>query len=123
MSPQSVKDQILRVIQDLPGDATVESAMERLYLLYKIEQGIGQADKGEVVSQEEAKRRMEQWLKQYRLNARWTTYRRSFCLRRAMPQNMPDWSTAACSWLLNDSRHFRDLAGSSQSGAVRMRES
>ncbi len=63
MSTQSVKDQILKAIQDLPDDATVESAMERLYLLYKIEQGIEQADQGQVVSQEEAKRRMEQWLK------------------------------------------------------------
>ena len=63
MSSQSVKGQILKAIQDLPDDATVELAMERLYVLYKIEQGIEQADRGEVVSQEEAKRRMEQWLK------------------------------------------------------------
>ena len=63
MSTQSVKDQILKAIQDLPDDATVESAMERLYLLYKIEQGIEQADRGQVVSQEEVKRCMEQWLK------------------------------------------------------------
>ncbi len=63
MSSQSVKGQILKAIQDLPDDATVESAMERLYVLYKIEQGIEQADRGQVVSQEEARRRMEQWLK------------------------------------------------------------
>ena len=63
MSTQSVKDPILKAIQDLPDDATVESAMERLYLLYKIEQGIEQADRGQVISQEEVKRRMEQWLK------------------------------------------------------------
>lgn len=63
MSTQSVKDQIIKAIQDLPDDATVESAMERLFVLYKIEQGIEQADRGQVVSQEEAKRRMEQWLK------------------------------------------------------------
>ncbi len=63
MSSQSVKDQILKAIQDLPDDTTVESAMERLYVLYTIEQGIEQADRGQVVSQEEAKRRMEQWLK------------------------------------------------------------
>ena len=62
MSNQSVKDQILKAIQDLPDDTTVESAMERLYVLYKIEQGIEQADRGQVVSQAEAKRRMEQWL-------------------------------------------------------------
>ncbi len=63
MSSQSVKDQILKAIQDLPDDTTVESAMERLYVLYKIEQGIEQADRGQVVSQAEARRRMEKWLK------------------------------------------------------------
>ena len=63
MGNQSVKRQILKAIQDLPDDATVESAMERLYVLYKIEQGIEQADRGQVISQEEARQRMEQWLK------------------------------------------------------------
>jgi hypothetical protein len=63
MSNQNTKGKILKAIQDLPDDATVESAMERLYLLYKIEQGIEQADHGQVVSQEAVKRRMEQWLK------------------------------------------------------------
>ncbi len=63
MSTQRAKDQILKAIQDLPDDSTVESAMERLYLIYKIDQGIEQADRGQVVSQEEVKRRMEQWLK------------------------------------------------------------
>ena len=63
MGSQSVKGQILKAIQDLPDDATVESAMERLYVLYKIEQGIEQADRGQVISQEEVMRRMEQWLK------------------------------------------------------------
>jgi predicted transcriptional regulator len=63
MSSHSVKDQILKAMHDLPDDATVESAMERLYILYKIEQGIEQADRGQVVSQDEVKRRMEQWLK------------------------------------------------------------
>lgn len=36
--------------------------MERLYLLYKIERGIAQADSGQKVSQEEARKRMAKWL-------------------------------------------------------------
>jgi len=54
---------MIKVIQELPEDATVEDAMERLYLLYKIERGIAQAEAGQKVSQEEARRRMAQWLK------------------------------------------------------------
>lgn len=57
------KRQILKVIEALPDDASVEDAIDRLYLLYKIERGIRQADRGEWVSQEEARRRMAKWLK------------------------------------------------------------
>ena len=40
----------------------MESKMEHLYLLYKIERGIVQADAGHKVSQEEARERMKRWL-------------------------------------------------------------
>ena len=56
------KQQILKVIEDLPDDASVEDAIDRLYLLYKIDKGIRQADRGELVSQDEARQRMAKWL-------------------------------------------------------------
>ena len=57
------KQEILKAIADLPDEANVEDALERLYLLYKVDKGIKQADAGELVSQDEARRRMAQWLK------------------------------------------------------------
>ncbi len=57
------KQQILKAIEQLPDDASVEDALERLYLLYKIERGLRQADRGELISQEEARQRMARWLK------------------------------------------------------------
>jgi len=57
------KQQILKAIEDLPDDATVEDALERLYLLYKVDKGIKQADSGELLSQEGARQRMARWLK------------------------------------------------------------
>ncbi len=57
------KRQILKAIEQLPDDASVEDALERLYLLYKIEKGVQQADRGELISQEEARQRMARWLK------------------------------------------------------------
>ena len=57
------KQQILKVIEGLPEDASVEDAIDRLYLLYKIERGLRQADCGELISQEEARQRMARWLK------------------------------------------------------------
>ncbi len=57
------KQQILKAIEDLPDDAKVEDALERLYLLYKIDRGIKQADAGELITQEKARQRMAKWLK------------------------------------------------------------
>lgn len=57
------KQQILKAIEEMPDDAGVEEAIDRLYLLYKIEKGLRQADRGELVSQEEARQRMARWLK------------------------------------------------------------
>ena len=55
----TTKAQMLKAIQELPDDAIVEDAMERLYFLYKVERGIAQADSGHKVSQEEARRLMQ----------------------------------------------------------------
>ena len=57
------KQQILKAIEELPEDAGVEDALDRLYLLYKIERGLRQADNGELISQEEVRQRMAKWLK------------------------------------------------------------
>ena len=54
----SVKEQILQVIQHLPDDVSVDEAIERLYLIRKIEIGIRQADAGDVMSHEEIKKQM-----------------------------------------------------------------
>jgi len=58
----TTKEQMLQAIRELPDEATVEDAMERLYLLYKVERGIAQADAGQKVPQEEARARMARWL-------------------------------------------------------------
>ena len=49
------KQQILKAIEDLPDDAGVEDALDRLYLLYKVERGLRQADQGELLTQEEVR--------------------------------------------------------------------
>ena len=54
---------VIQVVQDLPDDASVEDAMERLLLLAKIERSIQQADAGQTIPHAEAKHRMAKWLK------------------------------------------------------------
>ncbi len=51
--------QLLReAVERLPEDASVEDAMERLYFLAKVARGVDAADLGDVVSHEEARRRV-----------------------------------------------------------------
>ena len=57
--PQPSTKQLIRdVVEKLPADATVEDAMERLYLLAKIERGLAQADSGQTLSHEEVRARL-----------------------------------------------------------------
>jgi hypothetical protein len=56
MEAPQTKSDMVRVIQDLPEDATVEDAMERLYFLAKVERGLEQSE-GETISHEEIKAR------------------------------------------------------------------
>ena len=58
MPQPKTKERVLKAVRDLPENATVEDAMERLYFLAKIEEGERQADAGRTVSHEEAKRRI-----------------------------------------------------------------
>jgi predicted transcriptional regulator len=58
----SLKEQALRTIEKLPDDASLDELIDRLYLTFKIEHGIAQADAGEGISHEDARQRMAQWL-------------------------------------------------------------
>jgi predicted transcriptional regulator len=62
-SSMATKEEMMKVIQALPLDASVEDAIDSLYLLARIELGLEQADAGQTVSQEEARQRLAQWLR------------------------------------------------------------
>ena len=51
--------QLLRdAVERLPEDASVEDALERLYVLAKVARGVDAADRDDVVSHEEARQRV-----------------------------------------------------------------
>ncbi len=58
MPDTNVKDRLLDAVRQLPDDATVEDAMERLYFLAKVDEGLRQADAGDTMSHDEAQRRI-----------------------------------------------------------------
>jgi predicted transcriptional regulator len=59
----TTKEKIIQAVEELPANATIEDAMERLLFLAKIERGLKQADAGETISHMEVKERMAEWLK------------------------------------------------------------
>ena len=61
MSEPSVRDRVLRAVQEMPSDTTYEEVMERVYMIQKIERGRQQIAEGEGIPHEEAKRRMKRW--------------------------------------------------------------
>jgi hypothetical protein len=57
------KDKVLEAITNLPEEFSLDDLMDRLIILEKIERGLAEVAKGETVSQEEAKVKMNKWLK------------------------------------------------------------
>jgi len=56
------KSDIENAIKTLPEETSVEEAMEKLYLLSKIEKGLQQADSGNVTSHKKVEKRLKKWL-------------------------------------------------------------
>lgn len=53
----TVKETILETLKNLPEETTFEEAIERIYLLYKVNKGLRDADEGRTFTNEEAKGR------------------------------------------------------------------
>ena len=58
MRMRLTRERMVEAIRELPADASVADAIERLVLLAQVEEGLDQLDKGEAVSHDEVKRRL-----------------------------------------------------------------
>ena len=58
MALPTQRDRILEALQDLPADATVDDAIERLVFLAKIDAGLAELDEGKGIPHEEVKQRL-----------------------------------------------------------------
>lgn len=59
MSQGTTKAKIVRAVEELPEDATIEDAIERLVFLHKIEVGLKQAEEGNTVPLDEVEARLK----------------------------------------------------------------
>jgi hypothetical protein len=60
---KTIKDEVLQGIKDLPDNCSLEDIQYYLYVREKIGEGLADAEKGNVIPHDEAKRRMEAWLR------------------------------------------------------------
>jgi len=58
----SVKDEIRRMIESLPDDATWEDVQYSIYVRQRIERGRSEAAAGKILEEDEVERRMKPWL-------------------------------------------------------------
>ncbi len=57
------RDKVLSTIQSLPVEFSLEELFEKLVLLEMVEKGLQQVRTGQVLSHEQAARRLKKWLK------------------------------------------------------------
>ena len=59
-----VKDEVIKMIQNMPEETSVEDIMAELYFRYQVDEGLKQLDEGRGISHEEVEKRMAKWLKE-----------------------------------------------------------
>ena len=67
------KTKVLEAVNNLPDEFSLEEIIERLIILQKIEKGMQQVRQGQVVTTEEAKKRMQRWLRYHGQSSLWMT--------------------------------------------------
>lgn len=58
---ETAKEEVRRILESLPDDATLDDMQYRIYLRQAIAAGVRDVDEGRIVSQEEVERRMSRW--------------------------------------------------------------
>ena len=58
----TAKEEVLRILEHLPDDASLEDIQYQIYVLQKINYGLADIEADHIISEEEFDRRMEKWL-------------------------------------------------------------
>ena len=61
MPDTTLKQKVLKSIEKLPQDASLDDIMERIYFIHKVEVGLKQSEQGDVVTHEELLKKIEKW--------------------------------------------------------------
>jgi len=59
---KTAKEEVRDLLEKLPDDASLDDIQYHIYVCQKIQKGLDAAERGDLISQEEAERRMARWL-------------------------------------------------------------
>lgn len=59
----TAKEEVKRILQQLPDDATLEDIQYHIYIRQKIDRGLQDVEGGKTLTEEEFDARMAEWLK------------------------------------------------------------
>jgi len=57
------RERVIETIKELPNEFDLETVIERLIFIDKVEKGLKQAEEGKTISHEEVKNRVSKWSK------------------------------------------------------------
>jgi len=57
------KEQIIATIDNMPDNVTIDELIDKLIFINKVQTGLEQSEKGNVVTTEEAKQKLSKWLR------------------------------------------------------------
>jgi len=60
---KGVKQQVIRMIETLPEEITVDDIMAELYFGQQVDAGLRELDEGKWIPHEEVEKRLSRWLK------------------------------------------------------------
>ncbi len=65
---QTVKAEVINMIQSLPDNSTIDEISYHLYVRSKVERGLKAVDEGRFVSETDAEERIAEWSRSFGLN-------------------------------------------------------
>jgi predicted transcriptional regulator len=61
MAELTIKQKVLQSIEKLPQDVSIDDIIEHIYFMHKIEIGLKQSEKGELIDHEDLLKQMDKW--------------------------------------------------------------
>jgi len=59
----TIKEEVVNMIKNLPDEVGYDEIMAEIYFKQKVDKSLKQIDEGKVISHDEAKKRIEKWIK------------------------------------------------------------